>query len=54
MNCMFYEASAFQSDLSQWNVSSVTNMECMFAFAKGLIYNDFADEDRVEAGNEVD
>ena len=30
MNGMFDGASAFQSDLSQWNVSSVTNMYCMF------------------------
>ena len=30
MMCMFDGASAFQSDLSQWNVSSVTNMEDMF------------------------
>ena len=30
MECMFDGASAFQSDLSQWNVSSVTNMRWMF------------------------
>ena len=31
MMAMFYEASAFQSDLlSEWNVSKVTNMERMF------------------------
>ena len=30
MRRMFYYASAFQSDLSQWNVSSVTDMGCMF------------------------
>ena len=30
MRGMFRGASAFQSDLSQWNVSSVTSMVCMF------------------------
>ena len=30
MRFMFEGASAFQSDLSQWNVSSVTNMYYMF------------------------
>ena len=36
MRRMFYQASAFQSDLSQWNVSSVTNMEDMFAGASAF------------------
>ena len=36
MMYMFHEASAFQSDLSQWNVSSVTNMEYMFRGASAF------------------
>ena len=36
MRGMFCYASAFQSDLSQWNVSSVTNMGCMFMFASAF------------------
>ena len=36
MSGMFGEASAFQSDLSQWNVSSVTDMEYMFAGASAF------------------
>ena len=30
MEYMFYECSAFNQDISGWNVSSVTNMRCMF------------------------
>ena len=36
MYCMFQGASAFQSDLSQWNVSSVTDMYGMFLGASAF------------------
>ena len=36
MGGMFAGASAFQSDLSQWNVSSVTNMGGMFQGASAF------------------
>ena len=36
MACMFNGASAFQSDLSQWNVSSVTDMGHMFLGASAF------------------
>ena len=36
MESMFMCASAFQSDLSQWNVSSVTYMEYMFQGASAF------------------
>jgi surface protein len=36
MNSMFIDASVFNSDLSNWNVSSVTNMGSMFALASSF------------------
>ena len=32
MNSMFYEAGAFNQDISRWDVSKVTNMNGMFVY----------------------
>ena len=43
MEQMFYEASAFNGDLSLWDVSNVTTMRAMFreasAFDKATVEN---------------
>ena len=30
LSYMFYDCDSFNSDLSKWDVSTITNMECMF------------------------
>jgi surface protein len=34
MECMFQSARLFNQDISNWDVSNVTNMECIFSNAK--------------------
>ena len=36
MNYMFFGASAFNKDLSKWDVSAVTSMRLMFAYASAF------------------
>ena len=42
MHSMFHGASAFNSDLSSWNVSSVTDMYSMFYNASSFIGHDLS------------
>jgi surface protein len=39
MNSMFYRASSFHSDISNWDVSAVTNMGSMFEGASSFNSN---------------